>query len=335
MENASDTNETGTAGQEMTVWVITDGRAGNVVSARGLADAVGLPYVEKVIALARPHVWMPPALWVFRSLGIDRSGSDPVEPPWPDLIISCGRRAVGTVLEIKRRSGGRTHTVHIQDPHVDLSRFDLIAAPAHDNLSGPNVVTTLGGLNSVNGARLSLARDNWRDRLQVLPEPRIAVLIGGRSRAYDFTRADAEMLAGQLLDLQRATGGGLMITASRRTGADAGELLRERLSGADIDFWDGQGDNPYLGYLAWADHLIVTGDSVNMTSEALATGRPVHTVAMRPIGNRAKKFECFHESLRKAGLTRPFDGTLTGTARPPLRETETVAARVREMILRT
>ena len=35
-------------------------------------------------------------------------------------------------------------------------------------------------------------------------------------------------------------------------------------------------DNPYLGYLAMADEIIVTADSISMLSEAYATGKPVH-----------------------------------------------------------
>ena len=34
-------------------------------------------------------------------------------------------------------------------------------------------------------------------------------------------------------------------------------------------------NNPYLGILACADRLIVTGDSIAMLSEACATGKPV------------------------------------------------------------
>jgi hypothetical protein len=35
-------------------------------------------------------------------------------------------------------------------------------------------------------------------------------------------------------------------------------------------------DNPYLGFLALADEVIVTADSISMLAEAHATGRPVH-----------------------------------------------------------
>jgi len=314
------------------VWVMTDGRAGNVACATGLAEALGYPFIEKTITLKPPFLWMPPSLWVFRTLGIDVANSDALDPPWPDLLITCGRRSVGTALEIKRRSGGHTKAVHILDPHLDPGRFDLVSAPAHDRLSGPNVISTQGSLNAVSDTRLAEAKELWRTTLGDLPGPRIAVLIGGRSKAYEFDKSDAEAVAATLLTLQRESGGSLMVTASRRTGPEAGQALRDRLTGSDIFFWDGAGENPYWGFLAWADHIVVTGDSVNMTSEALATGQPVYTVDMRPKGGRAGKLERFHAGLRDAGLTRSFDGTLSAAGQTPLRETEKVAARVRELL---
>src|SRR3546814_6923709 len=56
-------------------------------------------------------------------------GGDPLQPPWPDLLVTCGRHAVGPSLAIGRLSGGRSFRVHIQHPHVDPRRFDLVVAP--------------------------------------------------------------------------------------------------------------------------------------------------------------------------------------------------------------
>ena len=39
--------------------------------------------------------------------------------------------------------------------------------------------------------------------------------------------------------------------------------------------WGTEGKNPYLGFLACADNLIVTGDSVSMCCEATATQKPL------------------------------------------------------------
>ena len=58
----------------------------------------------------------------------------------------------------------------------------------------------------------------------------------------------------------RATGGSVVLTPSRRTGAEGVALLRERLDGLPAAVWDMTGDNPYYAYLAVADAFLVTAD---------------------------------------------------------------------------
>lgn len=93
--------------------------------------------------------------------------------------------------------------------------------------------------------------------------------------------------------------------------------------------WDGNGFNPYFGILGMADYLVVTCDSVNMISEALATGKPVN-VANLPGGS--PKFESFHRRLLADGLTRVFAGALESYSYPPPDDAERVTERIRELI---
>jgi uncharacterized protein len=65
--------------------------------------------------------------------------------------------------------------------------------------------------------------------------------------------------------------------------------------------YDGHGDNPYPAFLAHADRFIVTADSVNMISEAAATGKPI--LIFRPEGN-SKKFDRFHANMMLYGATK-------------------------------
>ena len=80
----------------------------------------------------------------------------------------------------------------------------------------------------------------------------------------------AEALAG----IARSGGGSVLMTRSRRTGASGLALLRARLGGFSTAIWDGSGENPCFAYLALADAVLVTGDSVSMISEAAAIGKP-------------------------------------------------------------
>ena len=307
-------------------WVLTDGRAGTRNQALGLADAVGLPFEEKLIRSAPPWRWLPPVLWPPGVLGVGPRG-DPLAPPWPDLVISSGGRAVGPALAVRKRSGNRTFCVHVTNPRVDPARFDLVAAALHDRLSGPNVVVTLGALNRVTGRRLDEAASRFAPLFENLPRPLVAVLVGGSNRVYRMTAETMQRMASDLASMATESGAGLLVTTSRRTGADNEATLRRALNGLPSWFWDGGGENPYFGFLALADAIVVTADSVSMVSEACATGKPVHVVSLE--GGKRSKFALFHRALEDAGYTRPFRRALETWQYQPLDETARVAAEVR------
>ncbi len=307
-------------------WVITDGKAGHVTQAMGLAEAIGFDIVEKVILPAIPWRWLPAAFWPRGVSGLG-DNADALSGPAPDLIVSCGRHAVGPALWVKSRSKGRSFHVHVEHPRVDPRRFDLVASPRHDGLEGPNVVPVLGSLHRVTPQKLAAAAAKLSPALAHLPQPRVAVLLGGNNSVYRLTGAVIDRLADGLRRLARDHGAGLMVTASRRTGTAMEARLRDRLAGLPIEFWDGAGDNPYLGFLGSADAIVVTCDSVNMASEACSTGAPVYVVDLE--SRRDSKFDAFHRSLADAGITRPFDGTLDRWTYEALDETARVAAELR------
>ena len=138
---------------------------------------------------------------------------------------------------------------------------------------------------------------------------------------------EAERLADGLAAMARDSGCGLLVTTSRRTGAANEALLRERLQGLPVAFWDGTGENPYFGYLALADAVVVTGDSVNMVSEACFTGKPVHVFGLA--GGERSKFGQFHKALADSGATRPFAGRLESWPATALDERTSLADEIR------
>jgi mitochondrial fission protein ELM1 len=310
-----------------TIWTVTDGKIGMVNQTLGLAEAIaaetgGAVIENKTVRPRAPWSWLPAALW---PPGVTGTGpdSDPLAPPWPDIVISCGRHAVGPTLAIKRNSGGASFAVHVQHPHVPLARYDMIAAPRHDRLEGENVVAITGAIHRVTEAVLAREKAAFAATLDGLPQPRIAVLIGGANRSYRLTPAVMDKFAAELQLLSARAS--LMITASRRTGEEEQARLREATRSPNTVFWDGTGPNPYFAYLAYADAVIVTCDSVNMISEAAATGKPIHIVALEG-GDR--KFTAFHEQLYGAGIARPFTGLIEEWTYPPLDETKRAAEAV-------
>ncbi len=303
-------------------WTLTDGGIGMVNQAVGLAQAMGFEPRPKTIRPRAPWKHLAPQLWIW-PLRAGGAGSDSLDPPWPDLLISCGSAAVAPALAIRRRSAASTRIIHVQNPTVRLDRFDLVVAPSHDRIEGDNVIVTLGAVGQVNRDRLAAAAEAFGSRLASLPQPLVTVLVGGSNACYRLRPPDTAALADRLAGLVKDHGVGLAITASRRTGAENVAVLKAKLEGPGVEIWDGSGENPYLGYLALADHIVVTCDSVNMVTEACVTGKPVYVVEL---AGGSAKFRRFHDEMRASGMTRPFTGALDTWHYPAFDETERAAA---------
>jgi uncharacterized protein len=309
------------------VWAVHDGKIGMANQVIGLAEALGFPFVEKRLAVRAPWRHLTPHLWLQPLAALGASG-DRLRPPWPDVLIACGRLATAPALAVKRASGGRVFWVQVQDPRFARREVDLMVAPAHDPAPGDNVLRTLGAIHRVSEAQLAEGARRFATQFARLPRPLVAVLLGGDNRVYRLTAARLAALADQLAALARA-GYGIAVTPSRRTGAEKETLLRERLAGSSAYIWDGTGDNPYFGLLGLADAVLVTGDSVSMVSEAAASGKPVHVIELE---GGSEKFERFHQAMRAAGITRPFSGVIESWRYAPLDDTARAAAEIRRRL---
>ncbi len=293
--------------------------------ALGLSEAVGGEVSVKTVQAKAPWTWFP-GHWAPKRIGCVAANPADFSGPAPDLVISCGRRSVPLALAL-RKAGALA--VHVQNPSAKLSAFDLVVPPRHDGLSGPNVMPTKVAIHRVTPERLEAAAAQWRPTFEGKPRPWIAVLVGGKSRAYAFEEQDARALAAQLQGLA-GTGASLFVTTSRRTGAENTKLLKEALP--DAYFWAGEADgpNPFFGLLGLADHIVATCDSASMVSEACSTGTPVHVIEL-PGGN--KRFRMFLDGLYQDGFARRFEGApLPEWHYTPPGDNAEVAMQVRAML---
>jgi len=311
----------------MTAWWITTGEAGFRTQARGLAEAVAPGAVEKTIGLKAPWSLAPPMLWPLTLRGLDRS-KDVLAPPWPDLVVSCGRRAAKAAIAVKRASGGRTLAVHIQNPLAPLGEFDLVIAMRHDGIDGPNVMQIDTALHDVTPAGLAGAAEAWRERFAGLPRPLTGVLLGGSTRRHPFGADQARDLAARLNAARQ--GGGLAITPSRRTPEAVKQVLREAFAGdPGVYLWNEDGDNPYRGILALSDRLVATGDSVSMVSEAVASGHPT---AVFDLGGGARHARFLQNLADKGLVSRLGEGDFPAPAAEGINATPAAIEAVRRLM---
>jgi uncharacterized protein len=287
-------------------WLITDDKAGMIVQCRGVADALNLDYVHKQINPKGLRRLLSPWLQPAKSEHFGKDGSA-FAPPWPDIALATGRLSIPYIRALSRSAGVHTFTVVLQDPRTGLGTADMIWVPEHDLLRGPNVITTITAPHSFSQDRLSELRKTLPNDIAALPRPRVAILLGGPTRSCRYTQADLDRF-GRALASILALNPSFLITSSRRTTielvtvTDAATRSRPRL------LWTGRGENPYASFLAHADVLIVTADSVNMTSEACATGRPVYVFEAAKFSHKLARF---HLALRRYGATRSLPDGLS------------------------
>jgi uncharacterized protein len=287
-------------------WLITDGKIGMDVQVQGVADALGLAYQLKHVAPRQPFRALSPFGPVDPREGLGRPGT-PFAPPFPDLLMATGRLSIPYLRAISRKAGMRTFSVVLQDPRTGERTADVIWVPEHDTRRGPNVITTLTAAHSFTQNRLAELRRHQPDPIAALPSPRVALILGGPSGVYRFDAAEIERFARSITSFAPEAGS-FLVTASRRTPPELLTAVTTAIGARPTLVWDGIGPNPYPDFLAHADVFIVTGDSVNMTGEACATGRPVYVFEPGP---GSPKFARFHAALRRHGATRSLPETLS------------------------
>ena len=259
------------------VWLVLGDKLGDNAQVRIIADALGWPYeIKKVVFLERYKLGKPrfkPSLY-----HIDGYRSDALEPPWPDLIITIGRRPSMAALWIQEQSGGHTKLVLIGRPKRWLDRFDLVITPTQYLLPDlPNILHLKLPLMRTDEAAIANAAKSWKSRFDALPRPMIALLVGGPTQPFIFDEEVAKRLISTAGRVAEEADGTLYITTSRRTPATVIGALNEGIPKHAILYeWDGSGvDNPYLALLGHADRFIVTGDSISMMVEVANLGKPL------------------------------------------------------------
>ncbi|MBS0458011.1 MAG: mitochondrial fission ELM1 family protein [Proteobacteria bacterium] len=311
------------------IWVVTDGAAGNERQALALATALSAsdapePQLWRLHARAPWQHAAPRLLPASERAFGDAFRMALVQPP--RFAIGCGRQGA-LATRLLRAAGART--LQILDPRIDLRHWDVVVAPEHDGLRGENIVSVRGSLHPVDAIWLHAARARF-PQLGELPAPRTALLLGGPIGNVPLDRRWCTEVIQALRSIHAREGGSVSVCASRRTPAWLCDELCAGLGGIDGLRWRDarDGDNPYAGLLAWAQRIVVSPDTVNMLSEAAATGADVRVA--RPQVARGKH-AAFIASLLQAGAARVLaDDPIAPTTE--LRELPRVAAAVRERL---
>lgn len=322
-------------GHEVSVWCVSDGRAGIERQTLAVAHALSERVKTRIKVLRlQPKGFqlnLPPSLWMMAKGALPAEQAARLQPPWPDVWIGNGRRSVAYSMRMKKWSHGQTLVVQLQNPRVSPKCFDLVAPPQHDGVSGGNVITTLG-------APVWYSSRQIEGELTAIPAPRISgkrlvmVILGGTSKRHQLSVARAHAI---VADLQRLAHQDvhLLITTSRRTPKHAEDLFRAFAFTSGSDFFANEardGPNPYLTWLATADAALVTEDSTNMMTDVAFFGIPMHLIKLE--GGDAK-FDRLHAAFIERGAARWFNGHLAAWTYEPIRDAMAIAEAIQTRLI--
>ncbi|MCP5404951.1 MAG: mitochondrial fission ELM1 family protein [Pseudomonadaceae bacterium] len=296
-------------------WVLDDGRAGHVNQALGIAEALGVKDPELRRVRLRKLPWGLRWLWGF--LPVETVFDTLPKDVPPTVVLGAGSRNSRVLRWLKCKYGKKVFTVQVLKPRGPWDAFDVVVMPQHDRppAGRKNICVTTGALGRVTAARLAAEADRWERRLQHCKLPRLAVMVGGASRHGRFGVEEARALVEDVLQAAKANGYSVMVSTSRRTGTKVTKVLRKAFEGqkdVPVAFWQPDDpearDNPYFAYLALAQGVVVTGESVSMISEAATAGKPVYVWGASR--RMPRKFGRFLELMVKQGRAKLWDGRL-------------------------
>lgn len=306
-------------------WIVVEkGLKGTLNQGLGIAQHLEIPYEIKEISLRQPWRFLSPYIDVFPCKSLKQSSAK-LLPPWPDLVISGGRKSIALSLMAKRKSKGETFVTHLLDPKIKRRNFDLIITPKHDEISGPNIFQTIGAPNLITETKLKEEADKLKENFKNLKETKIAVLIGGSTKDFKYFNSLISDMATTLETLAHKYDASLLITTSRRTPKHHINILRTKLKDTSHVIWDGENPNPYFAYLALSDYIIVTQDSVSMISEAATAGKPVFVY---DLGITTKRINGFKRNIVEHGSAKIFNGDLGSFKPSPLNDAKDAASQI-------
>ena len=306
--------------------LLTEGAHGMVSQVEGLAKALKLDFNHCFVNLKKPWKYFPINLVPVSKSVIDGKIPDQIDN---QVLISCGKNSIISSLFLKRNNKD-LFNIHIQNPKINFSNFDLIVAPEHDQIIGSNVLSTFGALHYITKQEVE-SSNNFFSKYNLSEENKIVSLIlGGPNRYYDFNEIDLGniflLLKSSFLD----KGFKLILIRSRRTPENIIDFAKKFFlnSAVIIDFVSKEF---YLSALKISKTIIVTCDSTSMISECAITQKPIFVAKMKA-KRRNKRFEYFLNSFKEKGIIRFLGESTDYWKYPALDETNRIATIIKERL---
>ena len=303
---------------KLKIWSVTDGSQGMISQAKGLSKQISADIKEIKTDLIFPWNMLQPGLlptfkWIFKN-------KIPTNEK-PNIIISCGRKSVYFSLYCKKKFK-KLLNIHIQNPKISSKYFSYIISPNHDNLTGNNILNSVGALHHLN-------KNDGPSNPNLL-----TCIVGGNNQHYHFNDKEANELSNKLIEIKKnKTDIELNIITSRRTSDLVKKILIKKLKNI-ATIWTGEGTNPYKDSIQSSSFFIITSDSTSMISEAAISGKPIYIYNLA-FKRKSKRIEKFHKEFSELGITKDIINInhLSNWTYNSLNESERIARIIKKKII--
>ena len=304
--------------------LLTEGLHGMISQVEGLAKALDMDYFHEKVELNSPWNLVPPSLTPKKKFIFKNQINKEY-----DVIISCGRKSVIPSIVLKKNSNKKIVNIHIQNPKVSLENFDIIVAPDHDSLNGPNVLISKGAIHYLTLDEIEKAKDYLVSKIEKQKEV-VTLILGGPTKYYNYDNESMIQIFSKINKQIIEKNLQLIIIPSNRTPEKIIQFAKEYFNKNRLII-DNVDKQAYLSSLALAKYIIVTCDSSSMISEAALTGKPVY-VAMIPSMRNDKRFQKFRNLLQSMNIIRKLEEDLDTWSYEKLDETNRIAKQIKEKL---
>ena len=301
--------------------LLTEGLHGMISQVEGLAKALDLDYFHEKIELNNPWNLVPPLFTPKKKFIFKNQVNQEY-----DVIISCGRKSVIPSIVLKKNSNKKVINIHIQNPKVSLENFDIVVAPDHDSIDGPNVLISKGAIHYLTLDEINKAKDYLKEKIENKKDV-ITLILGGPTKYYNYDDENLINIFSKINKHILEKNLQLILIPSNRTPEKAIQFAKEYFNKNRL-IVDKVDKQAYLSSLALAKYIIVTCDSSSMISEAALTGKPVY-VAMFPAMRNDKRFQKFRNLLESMKIIRKLEEDLDTWSYEKLDETNRIAKQIK------
>ena len=305
--------------------LLTEGMHGMISQVEGLAKALNINFTHRKVELKSFWKFIPPSLTPKSNISFKE-----FEIPDFDLIISCGRKSVIPSIYLKQNSRKQIYNIHIQDPKINFKLFDFIIAPEHDEISGSNVISTIGAIHYLNKSEIVSNSEYLKSLIKTDKRKIFSLILGGPTKYYEYSKDNIEKIFNKLSNLIQKEDFQLVVTPSMRTPKNTIQFAKE-FFGENHTVIEQVDKNAYLSALALSEFIVVTCDSSSMISEAALTGKPIYVANILP-KRKDKRFQKFRKLFKDLNIIKNLDDNHENWSYEILDETNRVAKIIKESL---